>query len=71
MPRLRNRGTGVVVNVGSDVAARLPGEWEPIERFDKGGALAGPVVAVNDSGEPEKVVPPSKKRPARRRSSKN
>ncbi|MGO1835181.1 MAG: hypothetical protein ACTH0C_10990 [Actinomycetaceae bacterium] len=71
MPRLRNSRTGVVVNIGDDVAARLSGEWKPVERLDKGGTLADPVVAVNDSDEPEKVASPSKSRPARRRSSKN
>ena len=64
MARLRNSRTGVVVNVGNDVAARLSGEWK---RLDKG---TEPEVAVNDSGEPEKPSP-AKKRPARRRSSKN
>lgn len=31
MPRLRNAGTGVVVNVSDDVAAALGAGWSPVE----------------------------------------
>ena len=63
MPRLRHRVTGVVVNVGDDVAARLPGEWEPTKAH---------TLEADQDAEPEPVKPaPAKKRPARRRSSKN
>ena len=63
MPRLRNSRTGVVVNVGNDVAARLSGEWDPIQ-------APKPQPEQDDKPEPPKAAP-AKKRPARRRSSKN
>ena len=31
MPRLRNKGTGVVVSVDDALAARLGSEWEPAD----------------------------------------
>lgn len=35
MPRLRNRSSGVVVNVSDDTAARLGPEWAPEPRGTK------------------------------------
>lgn len=34
MPRLRNRNTGVVVNVDDDTAARLDSAWQPAEKSE-------------------------------------
>lgn len=31
MPRLRNRATGVVVNVSDETASRLGSDYEPVE----------------------------------------
>lgn len=32
MPRLRNTKSGAVVSVSTETAARLGGEWEPVEK---------------------------------------
>lgn len=44
MPRLRNAGTGVVVNVDDDTASRLGQGWEPFER--------GTTHTPDDAGSP-------------------
>lgn len=50
MPRLRNKATGVVVNVSDDKAQQLGTQaWEPAESTKKKSAKSGDTGSADDS----------------------